>query len=224
MPPSRLPITGDRPAQANADSQAASAALAAPPPPFLPGQKQPEVSTAPQPIATSAGTPQGNAGGTPSTTVLGHSGIPGDAGGDGEPPDAISRAAPRVPGARGPRKPVALRPARLTGDRDYYIYIECRADAVVLYPAQRVFPLADLSRGGNSGNPLAKAVQQMIDRRQALVPDGTPPYRPQICFLVRTEDMRTYHAAYPALDGLSIPKTRHNLDPDDDVLAIVTSH
>jgi len=122
-----------------------------------------------------------------------------------------------------PRKPVALRPARLTGDRDYTIYIECRADSVVLYPSQRSFPLNDLSRGGPAGNPLAQAVQQMIDRRQALVPAGQPPYRPQICFLVLQQNMRVFHLAYPALDALTIPKRRHNLDPDDDVLAIVTS-
>ena len=149
----------------------------------------------------------------------------GGAGGeDGDSSDPLARYAPQGVRAPGPRKPVAFRPARLTGDRDYTIYIECRADSVVLYPSQRVYPLSVLSRGGLSGNPLALAVQQMIDHRQSLVPEGTPPYRPQISFLVRPETVRGYHTAYPALDGLSIPKVRRNLDPEDDVLAIVTSH
>jgi hypothetical protein len=145
---------------------------------------------------------------------------PGGGGGD-ESSDPLARYAPPVPRASGPRKPVALRPARLTGDRDYYIYVECREDSAVLYPSQRVFPLVALTRGGAS-NPLAQAVQAMIDRRQASVPAGAPPYRPQVCFLVRSDSVRTYHTAYPALDGVSVPKTRHNLDTDEDVLAIVT--
>jgi hypothetical protein len=124
----------------------------------------------------------------------------------------------------GPRKPVALRPARLNGDRDYFVWIECRDDCVVLYPSQRVFPLVALSRGGVSGNPLAVAVQQMIDRRQALVPEGAPAYRPQVCFLVRPDAERGFHTAYPALDGLTVPKVRRNLGAQDDVTAIVTGH
>jgi len=144
----------------------------------------------------------------------------GGGGGD-EASDPLARYAPPVPRVSGPRKPVALRPARLTGDRDYYIYIECREDSVVLYPSQRVFPLAVLTRGG-SGNPLAQAVQAMIDRRQATVATGAPPYRPQVCFLVRSDSIRAYHTAYPALDVVNVPKTRHNLDTDEDVLAIVT--
>jgi hypothetical protein len=146
--------------------------------------------------------------------------VGGDGDGDGSP-DPFGNYTPGVPRPAGPRKPVALRPARLNGDRDYLIYIECRADSVVLYPAQRVFPLSVLSRVG-AANPLAQSVQQMIDRRQALVPAGEQPYRPQVCFLVRPENMRAFHTAYPALDSIAVPKTRHNLDADDDVLTIVT--
>jgi hypothetical protein len=143
-------------------------------------------------------------------------------GGGDESSDPLSRYAPPVVRAPGPRKPVALRPARLTGDRDYCIYIECREDSVVLYPAQRIFPLTVLTRSNAAGNPLAQSVQMMIDRRQASVPTGAPPYRPQVCFLVRPDSVRAYHTAYPALDQLTVPKIRHNLDTEDDVLAIVT--
>jgi hypothetical protein len=36
--------------------------------------------------------------------------------------------------------------------------------------------------------------------------------------------MRVYHAAYPALDAIHVPKTRYNLKPEDDVRTIVTGH
>jgi hypothetical protein len=117
-----------------------------------------------------------------------------------------------------PRRPVALRPAQLSGDRDWIIFVECRADTMVLYPSRREFPVASLGRGPN--NPLAQAVQKMIDRRQASVRPGDPPYRPQIRFLVRPENIRTFHMGYPALDSLPVPKRRQNLEPEDDPVAI----
>jgi hypothetical protein len=225
MPRSPLPTTGDRSVQASDQAPTSSAATT---PPFLPGQNQPEqpAGTPLPTIATAPGTTPGTASGTPAAGPMRLGILPGAAGGgdDSDSGDPLARYAPQVPRAPGPRKPVALRPARLTGDRDYIIYIECRPDCVVLYPSQRTYPLAVLSRSSASGNPLALAVQQMIDRRQALLPADTPPYRPQVCFLVRPESVRTFHTAYPALDGLPVPKVRQNLDLEDDVLAIVTSH
>jgi hypothetical protein len=237
MPRSPLPEYGSASGRPGTDVRPPPSG-AAPPPPFIPGQNPPD-----QPAPTSPPNPPTNmqagsgqpadpdappptrrdnsrapVGGLP--RPLGPSGG-GDGDGEGNP---FGRYAPAsVQSSPAPRKPVSLRPARLGGDRDYYIYVECRADSVVLYPSQRVYPLAVLSRGG-ANNPLATAVQQMIDRRQALAPPGTPPYRPQICFLVRPENMRGYHTAYPALDAIAVPKARHNLDADDDVLSIVTAH
>jgi hypothetical protein len=59
---------------------------------------------------------------------------------------------------------------------------------------------------------LAKAVQQLIDRRQATVRPGDPPYRPMIRFRVRPDGLRAYYMAYPALEGLHVPMTRENLE------------
>jgi hypothetical protein len=89
----------------------------------------------------------------------------------------------------------------------------------MLYPSRRTFALADLQRGPGP-NPLQQAVQAMIDRRQAGVRPGDAPYRPQVCFLVRPESLRAFHASYPALDALAVPKTRRNLQPHDDPAAI----
>ena len=111
-----------------------------------------------------------------------------------------------------------MRLAGLHGDRDWFIYVECRADCVVLYPTQRTYSLASLS---GPDNPLLEAVRHMIERRQGLVQPGDPPYRPQVRFLVRPENLRAYHLAFPALEALPVPKSRQNLDADDDVAAIV---
>ena len=61
----------------------------------------------------------------------------------------------------------------------------------------------------------------MIERRQGLVRAGEPPFRPEVHFLLRPENLRTYHLAFPALDTLHVPKMRQNLQPEDDVAAIV---
>jgi hypothetical protein len=113
-----------------------------------------------------------------------------------------------------------MHPISLRGDRDWRIFVECRPDAVVLYPSRQSFPLADL---GGPDNPLVRAIVQMIERRQGLVRPGEMPFRPQIHFLVPPENLRTYHLAFPAVDLLPVPKVRQNLQPEDDVTAIVTA-
>jgi hypothetical protein len=135
--------------------------------------------------------------------------------------DVAGRIAPRSPTVSERRLP-PLRPLSLSGDRDWVIYVECTAEGVLLYPSRVFIPLAALSWGPS--NPLQKNIQQMIDRRQTSVRPGEAPYRPQVRFLVRPDSMRVYHAAYPALDALQVPKSRYNLKPEDDVLTIVTGH
>lgn len=120
------------------------------------------------------------------------------------------------------RRPPPMRAVNLSGDRDWVIYVECTAEGVVLYPARTFIPLAALARG--SANPLQQAVQQMIDRRQSGVRPGEAPYRPQVRFLVRPENMRVFHVAYPALDAVPAAKARYTLRPEDDVLTIVAGH
>jgi hypothetical protein len=144
----------------------------------------------------------------------------GAGGGDDDEPSLPLAAPVDLPGMK--RRAPPPRPARLRGNRDWIIYIECRADRVVLYPSRQEVALTDLRPGGD--NPLVAAVQAMIDRRQATVPAGDPPYRPQVRFLVRAENMRAFHFAYPALDTLAVPKRRQNLDPEDDILSILTGN
>jgi hypothetical protein len=157
--------------------------------------------------------------GTPRVRVIVGNG--GGAGEGGDPQsEAMNRFAP-TPSVGPPRhKPAALRPAWVHGGRDWTIYVECRADSLVLYPSLRTFPLAQVM-SDPTGNPLLKAIQQMIDRRQSSRRPGEPPYCPQLCLLVRPEHIRTFLTVYPALEALPVPKTRRNLDADDDVIDII---
>ena len=134
----------------------------------------------------------------------------------------MNRLAPPPPSfAPPPRRLAAPHPAWVHGGRDWTIYVECRATDVVLYPSQRTFPLAQ-AISAPAGNPLIQAIQKMIDRRQSSRRPGEPPYHPQVCLLVRPEHIRTFLNVYPALEALPVPKTRRNLDADDDVISIVT--
>ncbi len=113
------------------------------------------------------------------------------------------------------KEPPARRLARLN-DRDWIIYIECREESAILYPSLTEFPLTALS-GPPETNALLAAVRRMIERRQSGVRTGDVPYRPEVRFLIRPNCLRTFHATYPALDTLVVPKTRQNLAADDDV-------
>ncbi|MHB1423382.1 MAG: hypothetical protein ACYC3I_09365 [Gemmataceae bacterium] len=146
----------------------------------------------------------------------------GGGGGGGDPQaEAMERYAPTPSLAPAPRRPATPRPAWVHGGRDWTIYVECRGNDVLLYPSQRSFGLAE-SASESAGNPLLKAIQQMIERRQSSRRPGEPPYHVQLCLLVRPEHIRTFLTVYPALEALPVPKMRRNLDADDDVIGIVT--
>jgi hypothetical protein len=104
------------------------------------------------------------------------------------------------------------RPFRLVGNRDWVIPIECVSDGVVLRSVGQKFTLASLKPVQGAETALVQAVRQVIARRQATVRPGDPPYRPQLRFLIHPEGLRTYHLAYPTLEGLKIPMTRENAD------------
>jgi hypothetical protein len=186
------PTTAPRPTTASADDSSEES-----PPVDANGIRRP-----PRVRVVMAGSPTGDPRGSPST-----------------PHD---RFAPAPVATDRPRKPVVARPAWVHGGRDWTIYVECRADAIVLYPSQRTFALAPAS-SETADNPLRTAIEQMIERRQSSRRPGEPPYHPQLCLLVRPEHVRTFLTVYPALEALPIPKTRRNLEAEDDVITIVTS-
>jgi hypothetical protein len=169
----------------------------------------PEASAPPQTASWAATTRQdpATAGSAPPGTVAAQGAA--DGGGGGLPIDPRMLA----PKTSQPRLPLYT---RLTGGRDWIITIECLTDGVVLRPLGQRFGVESL-RAGEDNNALSRAVREMIERRQASVRPGEMPYRPQIRFLVKPPDgLRSYYAAYPALESLQLTMTRENFVPVDE--------
>jgi hypothetical protein len=133
--------------------------------------------------------------------------------GAGLPRDPLSRLMP------GETKKTASRPLPFAGllnsNRDWIISIECRADAVVLYPSRQRISAAEFATTKSDHNPLRESIEQMIQRRQASLRAGEMPYRPMIRFRVRPEGARTYYMAYPILESLGVPMTRENVEAEN---------
>lgn len=177
-----------------------------------PGQTPPG-----QPFVSGQG--GGNPGGSASSGAASTGrGIPGQGSGgaggaedDGEEHPA-SRMFAATASSDRPARPVA-RPGILRGNRDWVISIECRGDGVLLNPTRLPFKMASLEQGP-ANNPLLQMVRQMIDRRQASVYPGEPPYRPLIHFVVQPDGLRAYYTAYPILEQLNIPMSRTDVLPE----------
>jgi hypothetical protein len=115
------------------------------------------------------------------------------------------------PGARRPR-PAPL--GRLIGNRDWIIRVECRTNEVEVPATGQRVPVAGLPLGSGTPNPLLLGVRQLIERRQATVQAGEPPYRPVLRFRVHPGGLWSYYAANALLGPLNLPATRENLEAD----------
>jgi hypothetical protein len=131
----------------------------------------------------------------------------------------IAPEAPPLPN----RKPVYLRPARVLGDGDYTVFIECHSEYVVIYPSRRRVSIDALSHS-RFHNSLYKAVEQMIARRLSTLRPGEKEPRIQVRFLVHPDGDRSLHLAYPVLETLPGEKVRYNLQPEDDVARIISAY
>ena len=114
-------------------------------------------------------------------------------------------------------------PALIGGDRDWILFVECREDAVVLYPSRRQFAPATLATPEGRAELLSSARQLMERRRAAAEAIGTA-FHPQVRFLVHPEGLRTFHLTYPVLDPLPAPKTRLQMQPEDDIERITAGY
>jgi hypothetical protein len=127
------------------------------------------------------------------------------------------------PGFAGPQpagQPAPMRPARVSEPGDTVIYIECRPDTVVVYPARKQIGIDSLNHTPPH-NPLTQTVNQVIARQQALARNGGSPARFHVRFLIHPGCERAYHRAYPALETVPAPKSSYRLMADDDVARIV---
>lgn len=220
VPQALAPLPGQSAAPAGSTAAAAGNA------PGSRGAADGQVAQAP---GQYAGQPTG-AGGNAGTGDPSASGSPTGATGSGDNTSTgpnMSLPAPAIPKLPGqtPTKPAAQtpRPVRLAGDRQWILYVECRADGVVLHPSLRSFSAASLAQPQGLAD-LTRAAQMLLDRRQNTANQlGDKAFKMQIRFLVWPDGERTFHSVYPALDGLPAPKTWQMLRPDDDVDRITTS-
>ena len=107
--------------------------------------------------------------------------------------------------------PAPMPLSRLIGNRDYFLVVECKADALVLQPWGTRFPL-DAPNAPGQEHPLVQTIRRLVTRRQATVRPNEPPYRPMIRFRVHPDGLRAYYLAYPLLERLGYPMSRENLD------------
>jgi hypothetical protein len=217
--PSASPGEGTAPGQSGAPPGAPQAAFPAPSGSPLPfpsgGAARPANGVGGQPGATTSAAQPAGAGGAAGSAAGGRPGP----GGAGQPQDADEPQQPHLdidplPGRQGPRSNPPPRPLRLIGNRDWVIPVECRADGIVVRTLGQKLSSASLAGKSGADSPLLQAVKQMIDRRQAGVRPGEPPYRPQVRFLIYPDGLRTYFLAFPALEPLGIPLTRQNVEAD----------
>jgi hypothetical protein len=131
----------------------------------------------------------------------------------------------KEPTAREPGGPALLRspdaapPAppplsRIIGSRDWVILVECTHDAVVLPSTGQRFAAASLLAKQQPEHTIVAAVRTLIQKRQATVRPGEPPYRPLLRFRVHPQGLGVYYLAYPLLERLQLPMSRENLDHD----------
>jgi hypothetical protein len=130
--------------------------------------------------------------------------------GGGEPAPML--AGPVLPPLRNAVRKSAIPLGRLTANRDWIITLECQADQIVLLSTDQAFPAATLRRMAGIEHPLTEVVRGLIDRRQATLRPGEPPYRPVLRFRVHADGLKTYYAANALLDDLHLATSRENVE------------
>lgn len=158
--------------------------------------------------ASAAREGQGSARGTGTRSITDPTGD------DSSEPSTHPAASPPGAGSGGgrSRRPQRVTPALRFGDRDWVIPLECTADGVTVLATRARIGLDGLT-GSETDNPLLSLVQKTIDKRQAMVLPGEPPYHPIIRFRVRPDAIRTYYLAFPMLQKLGVPMTREDIEP-----------
>ncbi len=172
---------------------------------------------APAPLTLLPPSGSGNNSGQGATNSAQKTGEPVPAGRDRPPPAENSgdKSPPALSGPLplGPRQSAPpLSPlGRLIGNRNFLIIVECTADTVILHPGGQSFQTSTLPREP-ADHPLTQAVRQLIERRQATVRPGEPPYRPAIRFRIHGDGLRTYYRAFPLFEPLRLPMTREDVE------------
>jgi hypothetical protein len=99
----------------------------------------------------------------------------------------------------------------LIGNRDFVITLVCFGDHLTIYPGgkQHRWKGTDLAA---TDQAIVQYVRDLIERRQASVRAGEPPYRPLLRFQLAADGLRPYLHIYPQLEFLRVPMTREALE------------
>ncbi len=129
-----------------------------------------------------------------------------------EPGSPFARLAPASPRAeKQPRSgPVSL--GRVIGNRDFLITLACYEQGVQVTPGGATFAWPKPNEGRQVDDALVRTVTQLVQRRQATVSAGEPPYRPVLRFEVHERGRRTYYHVYPLLENLRFAMIREDLE------------
>ena len=118
---------------------------------------------------------------------------------------------PAPAGAQQPRpSPVSL--GRVLGNRDFVITIACYGEGALLTPGGASFAWNGAADPKQTDAALVRIVTQLVQRRQATVQAGEPPYRAVLRFEVHEQGRRTYYRVYPLLEKLRLPMVREDVD------------
>jgi hypothetical protein len=123
-------------------------------------------------------------------------------------------AGPRAAPANEKKSRAATPPAsfHVVGNRDFVITLACYEKGVLLTPGGATFAWNGQTDAKQTDEALVRAVAELVNRRQATVRDGEPPYRAVLRFEVREPGRRTYYRVYPLLERLHLPMVREDVE------------
>ena len=98
------------------------------------------------------------------------------------------------------------RPVSRFSSPEWIILVECRPEGVVVSPSRLSFSLASLTGEVATGGQFAALVRDLIARRRSAQRPGEDPVKIVIRFQVQKDGLRTFHLAYPLLDGIDVEK------------------
>jgi hypothetical protein len=89
---------------------------------------------------------------------------------------------------------------------EWIIVVQCQPNGVTLSPSHLTIPRADLSTGKGGDMLLIRTVRGLIEQRRSAQRPEDPPVKIVVRFQVDRNSLRTFHLAYPLLDGIDVEK------------------
>ncbi len=129
-----------------------------------------------------------------------------------EPGNAMNRLGTPSPLASKQPKASPVSLGRVMGNRDFIVTIACYGEGVLLTPGGASFVWNSKADAGQTDEALVRTVTQLVQRRQATVRPGEPPYRAVLRFEVHEQGRRTYHRVFPLFEQMRLPMVREDVE------------